>query len=96
VAVALREQGHSYRAIGGALGLGEATVRRDIVRATASGDAVQPGRITGLDGKSRPAIRPTPEPEQPTDALWYEGDDDLAYTSVDDVPVGDHPYPCLT
>ena len=51
----LRGQGHSYRAIGATLGVGEATARRD---STASGDAVQPVRVVGLDGKSRPATRP--------------------------------------
>lgn len=59
VAADLRQQGHSYRAIGGALGVDERTVRRDMERSTAAGAAVdEPDRITGLDGKSRPSRRP--------------------------------------
>ncbi len=53
--VALRQDGHSARAIAGALGVSEATVRRDVA-ATASVDAVAfPERVIGLDGKSRPS-----------------------------------------
>lgn len=47
----LREQGHSVRAIAGAVGVGTTTVHRDLT-------AVPPGtaeRVTGLDGKSYPA-----------------------------------------
>lgn len=54
---ALREQGHSQRAIAQATGVSEKQVRKDL--ATADQSAV-PERITGLDGKSRPS-RPKPK-----------------------------------
>jgi ParB-like chromosome segregation protein Spo0J len=60
VAVTLRRAGHSERAIAGALGVSQPTVHRDIERATDSLESVElPDRVTGLDGKSRPARRPT-------------------------------------
>lgn len=52
---ALREQGHSLRAIAGAVGASEPTVRRDL--AGASHDA--PDEVLGKDGKSYPARKPT-------------------------------------
>lgn len=55
VVVALAEAGHSNRAIAGALGVGETTVRRDL--STAPDGAVRPERTVGKDGKSRPARR---------------------------------------
>lgn len=51
VVVALREEGHSQRAIAGALGVSQDTVSRDLEQVN---DTVQlPDRVTGLDGKSR-------------------------------------------
>lgn len=50
----LRAEGMSTRAIGSALGVGQSTVRRDL--STEPNGSVD--RITGLDGKSRPATRP--------------------------------------
>src|SRR5436190_12247600 len=38
----LRQQGHSLRAIGGALGVSDMTVHRDLEASTATGVAVQP------------------------------------------------------
>lgn len=56
VSVALRQEGHSLRAIGGALGVDEGTVRNDLKKATAEDSAVDlPSTVTGLDGKVRPA-----------------------------------------
>lgn len=60
----LRSQGHSYRAIGGALGVGTATVHRDVRSSGVSDETPeQPVRVAGLDGKtyaptreSRPAV----------------------------------------
>lgn len=56
VVAALREQRHSLRAIAGAVGVSKDTVQRDL--ATVSPETV-PDRTVGLDGKSRPATRPT-------------------------------------
>ncbi len=57
VVKALREEGHSYRAISGALGVSEKTAWED---ARAEGvTPVTPEKTTGLDGKSYPATRPT-------------------------------------
>jgi hypothetical protein len=64
--LSLRQQGLSLRAIASATGVSEATARRDT--STASFDAVNtPERTTGLDGKERPATRPTAQkPEKGT------------------------------
>lgn len=51
----LRREGHSLRAIAGAVGASKDTVARDL--ATVSRETV-PERVTGRDGKSRPATRP--------------------------------------
>jgi len=56
IAAALRANGHSERAIAGALGVSQPTVHRDL-EATDSPESV-PDRIVGRDGKSRPARRP--------------------------------------
>jgi hypothetical protein len=61
--VTLRQEGHSYRAIGGALGVNEKTARNDVNKSTAERSAVQqPDRVIGLDGKSYPATEPPAEP----------------------------------
>ncbi len=56
VVAALRGEGHSTRAIAGALGVGDGTVRNDL-SAGAQGCAPDSERVTGLDGKSYPAKR---------------------------------------
>jgi ParB-like chromosome segregation protein Spo0J len=48
---ALREDGHSTRAIAGAVGVSHTQVKRDL----AGGTSVPPRRVTGADGKSYPA-----------------------------------------
>lgn len=55
IVAALREQGHSTTAIAGAVGVSDETVRRDLAGST----HVEPERVTGRDGKSYPAKRPT-------------------------------------
>jgi ParB-like chromosome segregation protein Spo0J len=50
----LRSDGHSLRAIAGAVGTSLGSVQRDL--ATVSADTV-PDRVVGLDGKSRPSTR---------------------------------------
>lgn len=61
----LREEGHSLRAIGGALGVEKKQVQRDLA---SGGDTVptSPERTRGTDGKSYPASRPSPAPRRPT------------------------------
>ena len=68
----LRKEGHSYRAIAGAVGVDPKTVRNDARLATGDMSPVQfPERSRGLDGKSRPATRaswmplPTSKPMRP-------------------------------
>jgi ParB-like chromosome segregation protein Spo0J len=62
VVLTLRGQGQSERQIAAALQTSPATVHRDL--ATASDEAVAlPERITGRDGKSRPAVRTNLAPE---------------------------------
>lgn len=61
VVAALRGQGHSFRAIGKALGIGKSQAERD-----ASGvpdGTPQPDQVTGRDGKSYPAKRKAPRYE---------------------------------
>jgi len=53
---ALHAEGMSTRAIAGALGTSDATVRRDLREAGATDDA--PGRVVGLDGKQYASSRP--------------------------------------
>jgi SAM-dependent methyltransferase len=55
----LREQGHSLRAIAGAVGVDDKTVRRDI----AAADMSAPQTVRGADGKTYPATRPAREVE---------------------------------
>ena len=64
VVQALREEGHSMRAIAGAVGVTKSQVERDLSTVP---DGTVPDRVTGLDGKTRPARR-EPKPE-PADAL---------------------------
>jgi hypothetical protein len=69
VAVALRQEGHSYPAIGKALGVHHTTIMRDVAtghtpETCAGAQVVQPSRIIGIDGKSRPATRPLLEPRE--------------------------------
>jgi ParB-like chromosome segregation protein Spo0J len=59
IVASLRENGHSLRAIAGAIGVSEPTVRRDVEKAIASGDAIQPDRVRRQGGGSYPAKRPT-------------------------------------
>jgi hypothetical protein len=54
--VALREQGHSPRAIAGAVGVSKSQVERDLAGVP---DGTPDGRVTGRDGKSYAAKRPT-------------------------------------
>lgn len=54
----LREQGHSLRAIAGAVGVSAKTVHQDLSTVT---QVTVPDRIIGSDGKSRPATRPARE-----------------------------------
>lgn len=51
----LRQQGHSLRAIAGAVGVDDKTVRRDLSIADMS---TMPERITTTDGRTYPATRP--------------------------------------
>ena len=55
---ALRSEGHSLRAIAGAVGVSEPTVRRDV--AIASPDAIKPERVIRQGGGTYPASRPRP------------------------------------
>ena len=55
----LRKEGHSQRAIAGALGVSRQAVRKGLVKAAGpQGPPQFPERSEGLDGKSYPATRP--------------------------------------
>lgn len=60
----LREEGHSLRAIGGALGVDKRTVQRDLDRIGAG--APMPDRVRTTDGRTYPASRPAPERPVPS------------------------------
>lgn len=51
----LREQGHSTRAIAGALGTSKSTVQRDVAGLSHLGQLAEPDTVRGLDGRERPA-----------------------------------------
>lgn len=56
VVAGLRQQGHSLRAIAGAVGVSEAQIRKDITaEELRSGTQLAPEKIIGIDGKSRPS-----------------------------------------
>ena len=59
VVKALREEGHSLRAIAGAVGVAESQVRKDL----AGAHQCAPETVTGLDGKSYPARKEPKPPE---------------------------------
>lgn len=71
IVASLRESGLSTRAIGAAVGISEATVRREMPTAssTQENDALETRRVIGLNGKSyapsRPTSRPMPNPQAP-------------------------------
>jgi len=56
----LRSEGHSVRAIGGALGVSKSTIQDDLTQLSGAGQLKQPETVRGLDGKARPATRPEP------------------------------------
>ena len=58
----LREDGHSVRAIAGALGVPKSTVHDDIRQLSESGQLNQPEAVRSLDGKDRPPVSPRPTP----------------------------------
>lgn len=62
VVAVLREDGHSQRAIAGALGVSQSLVHKDLRQLNTSNQLTEPNRVIGLDGKSRPASKPKPEP----------------------------------
>lgn len=62
----LRAQGMSTRQIASATGMPKSTVSDAVRQLSGSGQLSQPERITGSDGKDRPASRPTPKTPEPT------------------------------
>ncbi|MEU6342172.1 hypothetical protein ABZ883_14665 [Streptomyces sp. NPDC046977] len=76
--------GMSTRAIGSAVGAGNATVHRDIQATVSDGTDGQPQAVLSLDGRERPATRPASEPN-----IWVEPRAD----EVVDAEVIDEPRP---
>jgi hypothetical protein len=64
----MRIRGMSIRQIAEATGFSKTTVARDVDQLSHSGQLEQPERVTGADGKSRPASRPAPETPGPAGA----------------------------
>lgn len=73
VVASLAESGLSTRAIGAAVGVSEATVRREMSTASSAlgNDAVEPRRVIGVNGKTY--VQPTPQP--PSDEELFAGED---------------------
>lgn len=63
IVAALREEGHSFRAIGGALGISQTQAKKD-ADATLGVNGFTPERVEGQDGKSYPAAKPKAEPTE--------------------------------
>jgi hypothetical protein len=74
VVIELAREGHSNRAIAGAVGYSEGQVRKDIAGEELRTDTqLKPDRVKGLDGKIRPAHRPTvaaAKNAHPSEPLW--------------------------
>jgi len=73
VVASLAESGLSTRAIGAAVGISEATVRREMSTASSAlgNDAVEPRQILGVNGKTY--MQPAPQP--PSDEDLFAGED---------------------
>lgn len=75
----LRRDGHSVRAIAGALRVGKSTIDRDVSQLSRTGQLEQPEHVKTLDGKTYPARRPqpttppAPDPVPPSDADLLAG-----------------------
>lgn len=69
----LREQGHSLRAIAGAVGIDPKQVRRDL----AGGDMSPPETVRGADGKTYPSTRPAREVESGDTVIDDDGQERL-------------------
>lgn len=63
IVCSLRDRGLSTRAIASATGVNDRTVRREL--ATAANAAVEPPTITGVNGKTYQATRPSPSTPNP-------------------------------
>jgi transposase len=65
-----RQEGKSLRTIAAEEGVSESQIRLDVKTATAQGCAVDPpgGKVTGQDGRSRPAAKPKPAPKAEANA----------------------------
>jgi hypothetical protein len=74
----LRSEGHSLRAIAGALGVTAGTVVNDLATVQ---DYTVPDRIVGLDGKSRPSTR-QPKPVPPLEESMAILDQAASYLDV--------------
>lgn len=71
LAVDLRGGSMSTRAIAAVLGVDQTTVVRDLNSTDANASVERLDRITGIDGKDRPATRPTPPPRAtPASPPW--------------------------
>lgn len=62
----LREQGHSQRAIAGAVGVSRTQVRNDLAQVGTSAHLNEPETVAGKDGKRYPAKRPERPKPTPT------------------------------
>lgn len=60
----MRIRGMSIRRIAEALGVSRGTVANDLAQLSNSGQLEQPERVTGADGKNRPATHSAPKPAQ--------------------------------
>lgn len=77
----LRQQGHSLRAIGNAVGVSQEQVRQDLATVK---DLTVPDRIIGKDGKSRPAKRTVVPAKSPNESKRAQ--DALASLDLDEIP----------
>jgi len=74
----LRANGHSERAIAGAIGVSKTTVHNDLEQLVTSDQLTQPEQIKGQDGKERPAKLRAAKTPAPVDPEAEEHAPDLA------------------
>jgi DNA-binding Lrp family transcriptional regulator len=81
-----RAEGKSLRTIADEVGVSAEQVRQDVKEATVKGLTVEPEKVVGKDGKTRPAKQPRPEPVKQAEPLEDDDVDAVTDHEPDDAP----------